>query len=227
MKIACPSCQRQLHLPDDKVPARPFAVTCPACKGRIEVDPARQTGAASAAPAAPPAAAAASAAAGSADAAGGEAFDPLPPMRELDKELLASIYPVAAVVCLATVPVERYEAGLRRVGIEEVRRFDDLAAAGEAMLESDFAVLLILTDRASAPPCAPLKPLYALPLAVRRRTLVALVADNVRSLDGQTAFYLQVDCLISSQEIAKFPTHLLRALLFHLRLYRYWGVQED
>ncbi len=159
-------------------------------------------------------------------AAGEVAFERLPPMRELDRELLASISPLAAVVRLAAVSVEGYEAGLRLLGIEEVHHFDDLAAAGEALLESDFAVLLILLDRASAPPCEPLRPLYGLPLDVRRRTLVALVADNVRSLDGQTAFYLQVDCLINGREIAKLPVHLQRALLFHLRLYRFWGVRE-
>ena len=209
MQITCTGCRRQLNLPDEKVPAQPFALTCPACKSRIHVDPA----AARQADPSPPAPA-------------GD-FEPLPPIRDLDKELLGRLFPVAGVVRLGGAPAERFAEGLRLLGMEEVRHYGDLAAATEEMLDVDFAVLLILTDKATAPPCEPLKPLYELPLSVRRGTFVALAADNVRSLDGQTAFYLQVNCLINAQDPAKFPVHLQRALLFHLRHYRHWGVRAE
>lgn len=235
MQITCTGCHRQLNLPDAKVPAQPFALTCPACKSRIHVNPAAL--APRAAPAAPaPAAAAGEAAAAAGQPAAGTAgepagaaqdFEPLPPVRDLDKDLLAALYPIAAVVRLAPVPTERLEAGLRLLGMDEVRHYDSVAAAAEEMLDIDFAILLVVTDRATAPPCEPLKPLYDLPLSVRRGTFVALVADNVRSLDGQTAFYLQVNCLINAQETAKFPLYLQRALLFHLRHYRHWGVRAE
>jgi hypothetical protein len=212
MQITCTGCRRQLNLPDEKVPAQPFALTCPACKTKIHVNP-------SALSAAAPGAAAPGAAA--------QEFEPLPPVRDLDKELFGELHRIAAVVRLAAVPVERFEAGLRLLGMEEVRHYDSLAAATEEMLDVDFAVLLLVMDRATAPPCEPLKPLYDLPLSVRRGTFVALAADNVRSLDGQTAFYLQVNCLINSQEPARIPGQLLRALLFHLRHYRHWGVRAE
>jgi hypothetical protein len=81
---------------------------------------------------------------------------------------------------------------------------------------------LIWMDKAAPPPCKPLEPLHKLPMDVRRRTFIVLMADNVRSLDGQVAFYLQVNCLVNSQEIPRLPSLLRRALLHHLRLYRAW-----
>ena len=236
MQITCTGCRRQLNLPDEKVPAKPFALTCPACKSRIHVDPAApQTpgppappaGAGSAAPAPAGAGTETSSPVAGASQAGSADFEPLPPLRDLDKELLGEIYPVSAIACLTAAPAGRFEAGLRLLGMQEVRHYDNLAAATEEMLDIDFAVLLILMDRATAPPCEPLQPLYELPLSVRRGTFVALVADNVRSLDGQTAFYLQVNCLINAQETAKFPAQLQRALVFHLRHYRHWGVRAE
>ena len=215
MQITCDHCQRQISLPDEKVPTGPFALTCPGCRERIQVDPTRTD--------ATPA---------EATAAARVDFEPLPAVRELDKELLGALYPVAAVVRLtadgeATAgDADAFEAGLRLLGMEDVRHYDDMAAAAEAMLESDFSVMLIVMDKATAPPCEPLEPLYQVPAAVRRNTFVALTAGNVRSLDGQTAFYLQVNCLLSSREIAKFPGYLQHALVFHLRRYRFWGAQE-
>jgi len=203
MQITCSHCQRTLTLPDEKVPAQPFALTCPGCQARIQVDPAAVPG------------------------VGELQFEPLVAVRELDKELLDALYPAAALVLLTPAAAEPYEAGLRLLGMGEIQKLDDLAAAAEAVIDGDFAILLIVMDRATAPPCKALEPLYALPLPVRRRTFIALAAENVRSLDGQTAFYLQVHCLLSTREIAKFPVYLQRALLYHLRRYRYWGVREE
>lgn len=148
-------------------------------------------------------------------------------MREFDQSLLDGLYPVAAVVALGAAAPQPFETALRHLGMKEVYHFSDLASAAEDLLENDFSILVILLDRATAPPCEPLKPLYELPLSKRRDTFVILVADNVRSLDGQTAFYLQLNCLVATQEIARFPLHVQRALLFHLRHTRYWGIRSD
>ncbi len=210
MQITCQNCSQELTLPDDKVPAGSFAVTCPSCKKRIEVNPE---------PVEPAVAAAA-------EPVEEVRFEPVPPVREHDKELFDNLYPVAGVVNLAGRPVQHLEDGLALLGINEVHHFDDMEAATEAMLESDFSMLLVLLDKATAPPFEPLEALYSLPLSVRRGVFVALLADNVRSLDGQTAFYLQVNCLISTQELPKSPAYLRQALTFHLRHYRFWGVRE-
>ncbi len=66
-------------------------------------------------------------------------------------------------------------------------------------------MLLVRVDKAAPPPFEALRPIYRLPAEIRRRVFVALLADNVRSLDGQAAFYLQLNCVLSSQEMEKFP----------------------
>lgn len=233
MQITCSHCQRNLNLPDEKIPAQAFALTCPGCQNRIQVDPAKaaESPVTPAAPVAPDPAAVASATPAPATPApttGGEIqFESLLTMRDPDKDLFDSIYPAAAVVALGSAAPQPFEAGLRHLGMKEVYHFSDLPTATRELLEHDFSILVILFDRATAPPFEPLKPLYELPLSTRRDTFVVLVADNVRSLDGQTAFYLQLNCLVATQEIARFPLHVQRALLFHLRHYRHWGIRDD
>lgn len=44
MRIICPSCERSLNLPDEKVPqGKVFSINCPACKFKIKVDEYTQT----------------------------------------------------------------------------------------------------------------------------------------------------------------------------------------
>lgn len=45
MLVVCDACQKQINLPDEKVPPRAFAFTCPNCKNKIKVDPTQQSGA--------------------------------------------------------------------------------------------------------------------------------------------------------------------------------------
>jgi hypothetical protein len=262
MKITCEHCQKQLTLPPEKVPARAFALTCPNCKGRIEVDPTQPeappstqvvppadmapapaapapAAPAPAAPAAPapaapatpapaaPAPAAPAAPAPAAPAADTGHFAPLVPMRDVERELLAQLYPMAAVINLSDDPDAVVEQALRMLNMTEVRRYPDCAAVAEAMQEIEISILVVMVDKAAAPPFEPIEPITSLPLDIRRNTFVVLMANNVKSLDGQTAFYLQMNCLVNTQESDRIPVNIQRGLLFHLRHYRYWHLQEQ
>ena len=99
---------------------------------------------------------------------------------------------------------------------------ETLDDAVDNLMETEAGILLIRMGKASPPPCEPLQPLERLSYDVRRRTFVVMMADNVRSLDGQLAFYLQVNCLIATQDCTRLAALVRRALLHHLRLYRYW-----
>lgn len=242
MLITCEHCTRQLNLPDEKVPAHAFALNCPNCQGRIEVDPTATPAAPEpVAPApvqeplvAPPAASAQMAAPAPAEqppaqqpASGNAAFEPLLPMRDLERDLLAHLYPMAGIVNLTGGADQHIEQALKMLNMNEVMRFTESEAAAEAMKEIELSILVVLVDKAAAPPFPPLEPIQKLPLDLRRGTFVALMANNVKSLDGQTAFYLQVNCLINAQEVSRIPISLQRALLFHLRHYRHWHVERE
>ena len=130
--------------------------------------------------------------------------------------------PIAYVANLELAPDVEVTRNLQKIGMEEVKNFTDLAEACEHLQENEAGILLVRMTKASAPPCEPLEPIYKLPFDVRRRTFVALMAENVKPLDGQVAFYLQVNCLLNSQEMGAMAIKLRRALLHDLRLYRFW-----
>ena len=228
MLIACQHCRKQLNLPDEKIPDRPFAINCPNCKQRLQIDPANPP--VPAAQATPPAAAPPPAPAPPAPAAAQApaiapwtgSFAPMVPLHGTEHQIFSKLYPVGGMVDLGTGEAEWMKPVLKEIGVQDIEVFESLEATVEALREIELGVLLIRVDKASLPPFEPLQPLSQLPLNLRRRTFVALLADNLRSLDGQLAFFLQVNCLINAREVAKIPGLLRRAILFHLKHYRYW-----
>ena len=248
MRIVCEHCAKPLNLPDDKIPDRPFTMTCPACKGRLHIDPSRledpgdetravhpEPPASQPAPsfAPPPAAAAATEPVWSPSGSHRQrsphdtgSLTRITPLSPADQQLLDHSPPIALVVSLGLPPAPELTELLQLIGMEEVRHLTDLGAACDEALESEVGILLVRVDKAAAPPFEALAPIYKLPAEIRRKVFVALLAENVRSLDGQAAFYLRVNCVLSSQEMESFPLKLRRALLHHLRLYRFWNAEE-
>ncbi|MEM9597038.1 MAG: zinc-ribbon domain-containing protein [Acidobacteriota bacterium] len=229
MRITCHSCGKQIDIPDEKVPDRPFSLACPACAERIAVDPTQMAAPA----AAPPVPETAGPGAGSPPAAGnapadeaaprdsGGGNESLAPLRPSDRKLLADLPALAYVVQLGSTLPPNLDDALRHLGIDEIRHGSDLEATCSEILETGAGVLVVALDKAPPPPCEPLDPVYRLPPDQRRSTFVALVADNVRGLDGQVAFYLQVNCVLNAKE--PLASRLRRAVLHHLRLYRHWN----
>jgi hypothetical protein len=252
MRIVCSLCGAAHQVPDEKVPDRAFNMTCPACRGRFHVDPALLASEASwdagddtVATGEPPPAkprASAPAVALAAPAAADPLLDAAPqrkrsphdtgsltritPLPPVEQKLLDRLTPVAFVVAVEGGPMAELTDQLRLLGIDEVRHFTDLQEACEEALETDVGVLLVRLEKAPPPPCEPLAPIRKLPAETRRRMFTALVAENVRSLDGQVAFYLQVNCVLGSQELESLPVKLRRAILHHLKLYRYWSAED-
>ncbi len=218
MRITCPHCTKALTLADEKVPAGPFHLTCPACQKRFPADGSSRSSATesvptSAPPPTPPPEA--------------PLDDELHPLRPAERQLLASVAPVAFVVDLAASPIAGIKSALELLGMEDIRHFQSLEDAASGLMDIEAGILLIRMDKASAPPCEPLRPLETLGYTARRNTFVVLMADNVRSLDGQLAFYLQVNCLIATQDIGRLAPRIRRALLHHLRLYRHWAIRSS
>lgn len=225
MRIDCESCGKALQVPDEKVPDRVFSLTCPGCQNKITVDPTSSGDAALAAPepAATPAEAPVQAPQEELSATGGH----LRSLRSHEMELMELMTPLAFVVDLDGAPDASVDAQLKLAGIKEIRHVQNLAEAVDRVEEQEAGLLVLRMDKAPAPPCEPLDPLYRMPAGARRKTFVALIADNVRTLDGQVAFYLQVNCLINAQELGGMAVPLRRALLFHLKHYRHWWDTQD
>ncbi len=213
MRVTCQHCGKVLNLADDKVPPGNFQLICPACNKKFVVNRAAVSEAAGEVAGQP----------ASGGTAGSEPIE-MPRLRRADRELMSQVIPEAFVVNLGQ-PIARLETELERIGMEEVRQFTSLDDALDILLDSGAGILVVRMDKASAPPCEPLDPLKRLSYSERRRTFVVLVADNVKSLDGQVAFFLQVNCLINARDANQFGALVTRALLFHLRLYRNWTIE--
>jgi len=203
MEVVCTHCGHEASLPADKIPDRAFTFSCPKCKEKVRVDPTGQPKPEEA----------------SSEIAG---FEALPPISVAETDLVATAPSLAYLVFLEKRDRELIREGVELLGINLVREFEDLETAIEAFSEAVPSLFVVRMAKVPAPPCPPLAPLLQVPPQERRRSLVALVGDNVRSLDGQTAFFLQVNCLIASQDMARFPQLLRRAWLFHLIRYRFW-----
>lgn len=252
MRIDCDSCGKAMQVPDEKVPDRAFTLTCPGCQNKITVDPAAKPASEEPAPTAPPAAApAAPAPAATAPAAtappapapaspspatnpgaalestGAHAVGGLRALRSNEVELLEQITPLALVVDVDVAPDESIDMQLKLAGMKDIHHLASLSEAVERAEELEAGMLVIRMSKAPAPPCEPLDPLYRMPSRARRRTFTVLMADNVRTLDGQVAFYLQANCLINAQETAGMAVALRRALLFHLKHYRHWWDTQE
>ena len=238
MQITCDGCEKKFKLPPEKVPSRRFFFTCPKCGHRITADPVGTDApkteelhapAKQAPPAAEPTAEksfgddtlpvpAPTTEKAPAPATG--SGSPLAALRPQDRQLLSRVAPAAYIVHL-----DVDEA--RGLGLADIHHFDTLEEATTTLHDAEAGLLLIRMERCPAPPCEPLAPLHALPFAIRRRTFVVLEAENVKTLNGQVAFFLQVNCLLNSQEPERFSAVVLRAMLHHLRLYQHWDLETD
>lgn len=215
MLVICPNCSKQLNLPADKIPNKPFAVNCPACATRIPVDP---KGAASPAP---------PSAASETNTTSTETIaNELRPLPAAEQQLLATMAPTALIVDFDDQAAALAAKTLTLLGFADQRRIATLDDLGELLQETEIGVLLIAFDKVAPPPCESLAALYKLPLDLRRRTFTALIADNLRSLDGQAAFFFQVNCVLCSQDNDALAAKLRRALLFHAKHYRFWSSQD-
>ena len=148
-------------------------------------------------------------------------------LRPIDRQLLSGVAPAAYVVHLEVEPTRHFDNTLRQLGLSDVQHFQSLEEATTALEDSEAGILMIRMHRCPAPPCEPLAPLHALSFAARRRTFVVLEAENVKTLNGQVAFFLQVNCLINRQDSNRLGELVLRALLFRLRLYQHWDLEAD
>ena len=50
--------------------------------------------------------------------------------------------------------------------------------------------------------------------------VLALVANNVKTLDGNLAFLFGVDLLVNAKDLDRLPAALYAAIRYHHRLYR-------
>ncbi|HSP35947.1 MAG TPA: hypothetical protein VLU46_16660 [Thermoanaerobaculia bacterium] len=193
IKITCTSCQKPLSLDETKLPMKEVSFPCPVCKTKLSVDRRNLAGAAPAATS--PAV----------EAAADDVVE------NHDDEFGAKAYVVGA-----DSPAIRQAAKL--VGFMPVV-FPTAEQARDRYLQESPQLVFLNPPQITQPPLDTMQPIVGLMPAERRKTFVVLVADNLRTLDGNAAFLYGVNLVVASKDLGTFPQIYKDAHAYHERLY--------
>jgi hypothetical protein len=107
---------------------------------------------------------------------------------------------------------EEFGSELRRVGS---------AAEIRALPPEELPELVIqIAGKLPPPPLEELRPLTGIAPIDRRRVFIVLLASNLSTLDGNTAFVYDVNLTINRSDLDRAPALLHTGLEYHRRLYR-------
>ena len=197
IRITCTNCQKPLSLDETKLPQdKEVAFPCPVCKTRITVDIRKlQNPAAAQAPAAAPAP---------------------PPAAHHDDDDHENEFGAKALIVGADSPLVRQSAKL--IGYLPVHHAD-AAKAREFFNQELPQVVFVNPQQMTAPPLESMGAIMSIVPAERRKAFFVLVADNLRTLDGNAAFLYGVNLVVATKDLGQFPQIFRDAHAAHERLY--------
>lgn len=189
IRITCTSCQKPLSLDESKLPMREVSFPCPVCKAKLVVDR-RALETAGDIPAAPAA----------------------PPVEDDNENELGA----KAIIVGGDDAALRNAAKL--VGLLPVY-FAEPMRAREFYMQEFPQMVLIHPPQMSAPPLEAMAPIIGLVPADRRKSFFVLVADGLRTMDGNAAFLYGVNLVVAKKDLGQFPDIYREAHAAHERLY--------
>ena len=192
IKITCTSCQKPLSLDETKLPMKEVSFPCPVCKTKLTVDR-RNLEMANAAPGAPP-----------------------PEVQPSEGADEADSFGAKALIVGNDSPTLRQAAKL--VGFVPVH-FTEARQAREYFMQEFPPLVMLNPAQVTAPPLEAMGPIVSLAPVDRRKAFFVLVADNLRTLDGNAAFLYGVNLVVANKDLAAFPQIYREASTFHERLY--------
>jgi hypothetical protein len=196
IRITCSSCQKPLSLDETKLPMREVSFPCPVCKAKLSVDRSKLEAGAAGAPQ---------------PAAPQPMPQSAPPDDDHENELGAK-----ALIVGADHPAIRQAAKL--VGFLPVN-YPEPAKAREFFNQELPQIVFMHPPQMTAPPLESMGAILSIIPAERRRTFFVLVADNLRTLDGNAAFLYGVNLVVATKDLGQFPQIYREAHAAHERLY--------
>jgi hypothetical protein len=193
IKITCTSCQKPLSLDETKLPMKEVSFPCPVCKVKLIVDRRNLPGEQAAAPANEPA-----------GAAGADSDDH-------ENEFGSKAFIVGSD-----------NAALRQaaklIGFLPVY-FATAEQARDRFMQEAPPVIFLHPAQITPPPLDVMQPIIGLMPADRRKSFFILVADNLRTLDGNAAFLYGVNLVVAPKDLQSFTQIYKDAYGYHERLY--------
>lgn len=196
MKITCTNCQKALSIDETKLPMREVSFPCPVCKAKLTVDRRELEGHAPAAAPAP--------------------VSSVPSAQAHDDDDHANEFGEKALIVGKDDPLLRQASKL--IGYLPVVHAD-AAAAREYYMQEFPHVVFLYPLQLTAPPLDALAPIISLAPIDRRKSFFILIADNLRTFDGNAAFLYGVNLVVASKDLGQFTEIYREAHNAHERMY--------
>lgn len=97
--------------------------------------------------------------------------------------------------------------------------FPTIEAARDFYLQEYPPLVFLVPSKMTPPPLQEMGPMLSVSLADRRRGFFILVADNLRTFDGNAAFLYNVNLVLAAKDLGSFPKIHRDAMTFHNREY--------
>lgn len=195
MKITCTNCQKALSIDETKLPMREVSFPCPVCKAKLTVDRRELEGGAAAAAPAP-------------------AQTQTHSHHEEDDH--ANDFGEKALIVGKDDPLLRQASKL--IGYLPVVHADP-ATAREYYMQEFPHVVFIHPPQLTAPPLDSMTAIISLAPVDRRKSFFILIADNLRTFDGNAAFLYGVNLVVATKDLGQFTEIYREAHNAHERLY--------
>jgi hypothetical protein len=195
IRITCTNCQKPLSLDETKLPMREVTFPCPVCKAKLTVDR-REFESAPVA----------------------EATAPVLPVAGPDQDEDDHENELGAKALIVGTDNAAIRQAAKLVGYLPV--FQPDAAKAREFFNQELPHLVFLTPpQVGAPPLDSIAPIVSVVPTDRRKSFFVLVADNLRTLDGNAAFLYGVNLVVASKDLPQFPQIYRDAHAAHERLY--------
>lgn len=191
IKITCTSCQKPLSLDETKLPMKEVSFPCPVCKTKLTVDRRNLE---------------------MAKAAAAPASDAQPPEAQEDDEGFGA----KALIVGNDHTALRQAAKL--IGFVPMH-FAEAKQARDYFMQEYPPVVMLHPAQVSAPPLEAMAPIVSLTPVDRRKAFFILVAENLRTLDGNAAFLYGVNLVVATKDLGAFQQIYRDAFAYHERLY--------
>lgn len=200
IRITCTACQKPLSIDETKLPMKEVSFPCPACKAKLTVDRRKEAGGAPAdAPAAPSL---------QASAMGSDST----PDVEHEEGMLHS-----ALIVGADSPALRDAA--RKLKCSPVY-FSSVEACRDYYLREYPVVVFFNPAQLTPPPLQDMAPVTSVSPADRRKGFFILVADSLRTLDGNAAFLYGMNAVVATKDLPNIERIYRDAEHAHKKLYQ-------
>jgi len=189
IKIICTSCQKPLSLDETKLPMKEVSFPCPVCKTKLTVDRRNL------------------------EMANAAAADVQPTSEAPEEE---EAFGAKALLVGNDHPALRQAAKL--IGFVPMH-FAEAKPARDYFMQEFPPVVILSPAQMTPPPLESMAPIVSLAPIDRRKAFFILVADNLRTLDGNAAFLYGVNLVIATKDLGAFQQIYREAHGYHERLY--------